>query len=165
MIRRNIVHVVMTITLLAAGCDSPRQDNGQQTFLDPGEMAAEYYQETERLKLPPGAQWKPAPILPSYPDGSGVMRGNTYEIGWGKSTAQARWYCAWLSEWADQYGKDAARTATALEQLRKLPTMEQYTRFSDDGTRVHFDQLLAKFELGDVSAAHNHLRTNCVDAD
>lgn len=131
-------------------------------FVDAAVMQVEFRDEVFRLEWPPGmVPPERAPEQPPMPDTEGVMRGNTYEVGYGRSVAGDFWICAWGREWLAQRGKDEAREAAALAQLNTLKQMYFYRATLTPDGQMHWDEILRQVNLGDPTRIANHVTVNC----
>ena len=179
---RALIAVPLLVLLTTTGCSdnsrTPEQavDNGPTEAiaedeateemmgtgesLTPKQMIAEYWATTKKYDLPPGTRWKGAKDLPPAPDAQGIMRGNSYEEGWGTSTAESEWMCHWEREWLAQRDKNAKRAEKALTVLRTYPETHDWT-ISDQGIHDNYTAMMAKAELSDPSAMAYEVQVNC----
>jgi hypothetical protein len=129
-------------------------------ILTPDQMVAEYWSTTKKYPLPSGAKWIGAKDLPAAPGEKGVMRGNSYEQGYGTVLAEDEWFCTWAREWITARGETAARENKALKTMLKYPDTDSW-QATDEPTRELMKGYLSKAELGDPSGISFHVENNC----
>lgn len=144
-----------------AGSASEGGDPAYDYVLSPEEMEAEYWDTTDGLALPDGVEWPPVVHLTPEPDHNGVLRGHSYQPGYGTSVAYARWFCAWEREWLAQRGEDAERADAALEAIESFSGLPRYEEFYDSSVQESTEKNLAKAQLGDPSGISRDVELNC----
>ncbi|MDG4773993.1 hypothetical protein [Solwaraspora sp. WMMD792] len=124
-------------------------------------MEQEYWAETEALELPAGVTWPPVIHQEPAPDHEGVLRGHSYEPGFGRGQAQGVWFCIWQKEWLTQRSGAPERADAALVQLNAYKGMVNYQEYSDAMVRAAVDEQLEKAALGDPSLMAKNVEINC----
>lgn len=169
--RRRLVSATLTAGLmLLAACTFGDDDADPDALtaagdhgtdvLTPEQMIEEYNAATQNYELPPGMTWAGAKDLPPAPDQNGVMRGNSYEPGYGTTTAEFEWICAWEKAYLDADGPGTEAATDAITHLSSAPDTLLY-RISDAGFQASLDDRITRLRLGDASAVEYDHRINC----
>lgn len=112
-------------------------------------MRAEYANELARLRFPDGFV---PPMTP--PEG---QPGANYQTGFGRSTADFMWICAWSQEWIAQEVSNPRAAAQALNELAGLPTVALWNSI-DPGSREVLLSAVEHARQGDGSGLQAQIR-------
>jgi hypothetical protein len=124
-------------------------------WIGPEEAAAEYLDESGKLKLAPGWSW-PTPEYSERDSGGNLLR---YGEGIGRVDAAWYWHCSWASTYLD--ATDPATRGAALSQVLRLRESAFYSIGLLPGDREARDKILDAASQGRDAELRNIVELNC----
>lgn len=115
----------LAFVLVLAACSRSPAAAPASHIGDAAGVGDEYQAEIARLEFPEG--YEPAARPP------GVRDDERYETGFGISTADFQWLCAWFDEHMTYRVTDEARSTHALDVLAKFPSLALWDHMDSAG--------------------------------